>query len=698
MATGAHASTASPHPASVPARRTAELIVTSSQVTPGSAFAPIESAPRCVIASAPDVARGARRPGIVGAAVEAEMRRIRMLLLGGAFAVLSAVAPGASAGTSPFGPNVHVFTPSMPVSQIQAAVDAVAHRQLANEFGSERDALLFEPGTYGSAGEPLNFQVGFYTEVAGLGASPGDVVINGSIDVYNQCDGVGTCTALHNFWRSLSNLTINVTNSASGCYAGEFWAAGKGAPLRRVDVNGLTTLMDYCTGPSFASGGYIADSVFENGTVINGSQQQFLVRNSKLDSWTNGVWNQVFVGDTGAPAECFPAQSACGGAYTTLATSPVIAERPFLTARASGAFGVVVPSFRRRSAGPSWGAPTGTPGTSIAISRFFIARPSTRVSAINRALARGRNLLLTPGVYRLNHPIEVVRRDTVVLGLGFPTLVPQAGIVALRVANVRGVRLAGLIVDAGPKGSPALVQVGRCRARLGDRQADVSPTCRAGRASAVPSAAHGSSASDPTVLQDVFFRVGGATAGRAKVSLVVNSSNVILDDVWAWRADHGSGVGWTRNTADSGLVVNGKHVTAYGLFVDHFQRNEVIWNGQGGTVIFLENEMPFDPPNQAAWRSSATADGYPAVLVSPVVTSFEGYGLGSYSDFNRGVDIFAAMAFRVPAKTGVRLHDLLTIFLDAGTGKGGIVHVVNGTGGSATAANPSMPVTVVDYP
>src|ERR1700680_3835157 len=228
-----------------------------------------------------------------------------------------------------FGSNVYVFNPSMPLSQIQATVDAVANQQISNQFGTQRYALLFEPGTYGSSTTPLNFQIGYYTTVAGLGLSPNDVVINGSIDVYNQCLGTNNCIALVNFWRSLSNLTINVTTPNFDCYSGEFWAVSQAAPMRRVQVNGLVTLMDYCTGPSFASGGFIADSQFNGSTVINGSQQQFFVRNSQLDGWTNGVWNQVFSGVLGAPAQWFTA-SSCGGPYTTLATSPVTREAPYL--------------------------------------------------------------------------------------------------------------------------------------------------------------------------------------------------------------------------------------------------------------------------------------------------------------------------------------------------------------------------------
>ncbi len=152
---------------------------------------------------------------------------------------------------STFGSNVYIFNPSMPLSQIQATVNSIANQQISNQFGSQRYALLFEPGTYGSSSAPLNFQIGYYTAVAGLGLSPGDVVINGSIDVYNQCLGSNNCIALDNFWRSMSNLTINVTTPNAGCYSGEFWAVSQAAPMRRVHVNGPTTLMDYCTNPSY---------------------------------------------------------------------------------------------------------------------------------------------------------------------------------------------------------------------------------------------------------------------------------------------------------------------------------------------------------------------------------------------------------------------------------------------------------------
>jgi hypothetical protein len=566
-----------------------------------------------------------------------------------------------------FGPNVYLFTPTTPQSQIQTTVDAVAAQQLSNQFGTQRYAFLFEPGTYGSATHPLNFQVGYYTSVAGLGLSPRDVVINGSVDVYNQCSPPGFCTALNNFWRSLTNLTINVTKPNAGCRSREFWAVSQAAPLRRVQVNGESTLMDYCTGPSYASGGFIADSAF-SGLIVNGSQQQWMTRNSTLSLWTNAVWNQVFSGVLGAPAQSFPSPP-----YTTLPTSPLTREAPFLYAGAGGTYNVFVPAVQHNSLGTTWSGGT-APGSSIPLDDFFVAKPSDSAQAINRQLARGKDLLLTPGIYHLDRAIHVVHKDAVVIGLGFPTLVPDAGNASMTVDSSDGIKLSGIMFDAGPQNSPVLLQLGAGR---GDKR----------------------HADDPSSLHDVFFRIGGATPGKATTSLVVNSNNVILDNLWAWRADHGNGVGWTSNTADTGVVVNGDNVTAYGLFVEHYQKYEVIWNGNNGTDIFFQNEMPYDPPSQAAWTEAPGVDGWAAFKVASGVTTFAGYGMGSYSFFNQGVNIYAAHAFEVPSRLpSGSLHDLLTIFLDATNGKGGILHVVNDTGGSSTATNPDVPVTVVRYP
>ena len=591
---------------------------------------------------------------------------------GDATGVASAAASSiTSAGQPDFGPNVKIFDPSMPQSEIQATLDAIAKEQVDNEMGTQRYALLFKPGIYGTKANPLVFQVGYYTEVAGLGQSPTDVTINGEVNVYNRCLTSTNCIALDNFWRSLSNLTINPLGG-SGCRLNtEFWAVSQAAPLRRVNITGVTTLMDYCTaGPQYASGGFMADSSVTK-SITNGSQQQFFVRDSSIGGWSNAVWNQVFAGVQGAPAQSFP-----NPPYTTLATNPASREKPYLYIDGSGNYNVFVPDAQTNSAGTTW-TNGQTPGHSISLADFFLAKPSDSVHTINNQLAQGKNLMFTPGVYDVDQSIRAKRADTIVIGLGIATLTAVNGAVPLTVADVKGVDISGLMIDAGSVNSPALLQIGTQHAGNGQaRQHN-----------------NWSDASDPTGIQDVFFRIGGPHAGKATVALQVNSDNAILDDVWAWRADHGQGVGWTVNTADTGVVVNGDNVTATGLFVEHFQKYNVLWNGENGKTVFFQNEMPYDAPNQAAWQHDGVL-GYAAYKVADSVTTHEAWGLGSYIYTNVNPSLHASNAFEVPHTAGVKMHDLLTVSLN---GAGTIDHVINGIGAPVTPTHQG-PTYVVSYP
>ena len=399
----------------------------------------------------------------------------------------SAKPPGGPAQPD-FGANVLIFDPSMPTSQIQAAVDAVANQQVPNQFGSQRYALLFKPGTYGTAANPLNFQVGYYTAVAGLGLSPGDVVINGSVYTRNQCVG-GSCTALNNFWRSLSNLTINVNTPGFGCYTGEFWPVSQAAPMRRVHVNGQTTLMDYCTGPSFASGGFIADSAFDGArhqrlAAAVGREEQRAQRlvERRLEPGVLGRRRRAGAVLPGVPNVLRPVHHAPDEPGDARGAVPLRRlERELQRLRA-----------RRRSATPPArrGAAARPPARRSRSTTSSSPSPGDSEQTINNALAKGQNLIFTPGVYQLDKAIKVKRADTVVLGLGYPTLVPTDGDAAMTVADVKGVKLAGLMFDAGPKSSPVLLEVGKKNA-------------------------HKSDPADPTTLSDVFFRIGGATPGKA---------------------------------------------------------------------------------------------------------------------------------------------------------------------------------------
>jgi hypothetical protein len=585
---------------------------------------------------------------------------------------LGVQAPSATAAGDPdLGPNVMVFDPSMPTGEIQAAVDAIYAQQVNNEMGSQRYALLFKPGSYGTAASPLIVKVGYYTEVAGLGRDPGNVVINGHVDVYNRCLGEnGTnCLALNNFWRSLSNLTINVMGLTECRSSGNFWAASQASPMRRVNIQGGNlTLMDYCTaGPQFASGGFIADSQLP--FTINGSQQQYIVRDGSVGGWSNAVWNQVFAGVAGAPDDTtFP-----NPPYTTLPTDPASRERPYLYIDDDGSWNVFVPDPRIDSSGTTW-ANGHTPGHSIPLAEFYVARPGDSAKSLDAQLARGKNLLLTPGVYDTASSLNVRRSDTVVLGLGLATLTATNGAVPVRVGDVKGVSLAGLTIDAGPTNSPLLMQIG---------------TGRPGVTAA--------SAADPTTLSDVFFRIGGPHVGSATVSLEVNSNRVILDDIWAWRADHGNpgSVGWDVNRARNGVIINGNDVTATGLFVEHYQQYNVIWNGEGGRTVFFQNELPYDAPDQAAWSHDGES-GWAAYQVADNVQTNELWGGGSYIFTNVDPTLHAARGFEVPVTPGVRLHHLLTVSLNnAGT----IDHVVNDTGAAVEPGpNGSTTSYVVSYP
>ena len=595
------------------------------------------------------------------------------------------------ADTATFGPNVCVFTPTMSQAAIQADLNAISTQQvpIAAQFDSDRYALFFEPGTYGSAANPLVFQVGYYTEVEGLGALPSDTVVNGAIDVFNNLCTAGTsdCNSDDNFWRSLSNLELNVDlPSATPAYAPpvvdaygagcanteESWSASQASPIRRVIINGSVVLQDYCAADDYASGGFIADSKISGDLDFYGNQQ-YLVRNSAIggaNGCPNGLWNMVFSGVTGAPPAAF---SGSCQQNTVIASSPVTEEEPFLYTDSSGTDRVFVPAVQKDSSGTSWSSGTEA-GSSVPLSSFFIANPSTSVAAINVALALGKNLVLTPGVYNLSAPILVSRPDTVVLGLGFATLVPQHGSAAMIVASNKGVKISGLIFDAGPVNSPVLLSVG-------------TPLPTAG------------TATDPDTIQDVFFRIGGAetTKTSATVSLLDNASNSIIDDVWAWRADHGNDVGWTENTGDNGLIVTGDDVTAYGLAVEHYQKSEVVWTGQGGTDIFFQNELPYDVPTQADWNESSTFDGYPAFQVGNNVKTFTSYGMGSYVVF---IDTTATLnvteAFQAPEVPGVQFNNTFGVWIG---GSGGLSSIVNGTGGPVTSTNPGTvgPVDVPSY-
>ena len=542
-----------------------------------------------------------------------------------------------------FGPNVYVFDPTVPGSVINSDIASISNPNVSSgQFSSSRAAVLFKPGTYSGVSQ----EVGFYTSIAGLGLTPDSTVLNGGGLYLDVTDSNGNLTT--NFWRSMENLRINVPSGDT-----ETWGVSQGASLRRVHIAGGLELTNQSCGE--ASGGFIADTTVDNG-VNACSQQQWYTRNSTMASFTDNVWNFVFSGDTftgTAPSNTFPKN-------TILSTTPVVREKPFLYIDSSGNYNVFVPTVKTSSSGVDWTANGGLgTGYSDAISTFYIATPSNTAAQINSALSSGKNLILTPGIYKLTAPISIANAKTIVLGLGYPTLIPQSGTSAITVADVDGVQIADLLIDAGPTNSPVLMQVG------------------------VAGATRVSHASNPTSISDVYFRIGGAETGSATTSLELDSDNVILDNIWAWRADHGTGVGWTTNAASHGLIVDGDNVTALGLAVEHFQQSQLQWNGNNGETIFYQSEDPYDVPSQSSWTYNG-ANGYPSYEVTSKACSNTAYGLGIYSFFDvSGVTIYQSNAILAPNVSGINFTDMVTVML---SGSGGISNVINNTGGATTAA------------
>ncbi len=548
---------------------------------------------------------------------------------------------GPAQGAPPdFGSNVLIFNPSM--TDIQNRIDEVFSKQERSQFGSNRYAYFFKPGSYN-----LDVQVGFYMQVLGLGKSPDDAAITGA--VRSKARWMPNRNATCNFWRCVENLSVTPAQDENV----NIWAVSQATALRRVHVKGNLNLWD----GGWSSGGFIADCRVD-GQVNSGSQQQWFSRNTEWGSWKGGNWNMVFVGVTKPPAGTWPEVP-----YTVIDKTPVIREKPYLSIDEGGHYFVMVPSLTTKGTqGTTWSSGE-TPETPIPINRFHLAHPGKdNAASINTALNTGKNLLFTPGIYPLENSLRVTRPGTVVLGLGYPTLQVNSGTPALIISDVDGVKVGGVLLEAGAGNSDTLLQVGESGSQT----------------------PHGT---DPLFLWDIFCRVGGAQAGRATCMVTINSSDVVGDNFWLWRADHGRGAGWTSNPNKHGLIVNGANVTLYGLFVEHTQEYQTVWNGNGGRVYFYQSELPYDPPSQEAWRHGEV-NGYASYKVADTVTTHEAWGLGVYCVFH-AAPIVAENAIETPTAPGVKMHHMVTIRL-SGRPNSGINHVINGRGAAVITSRKAV--------
>jgi len=560
----------------------------------------------------------------------------------------------ASLETELFGESTYIYSPYDSVKAIGQEINGIHDQMVAREFSPNRYALFFKPGDYTKAGL---LKVPYYESIAGLGRTPYEVQLsNLHTPPPRNKDGNGTVT----FWRSAENLSVIGPETYTEDETFK-WAVSQAAPLRRIYS---TRVVRYQWANGWVSGGYTADCDFQ-AAAGSDHQQQWYTRNSFLNKgrgeYKEVKYNYCFQGvglGAGADLNSYQDNWDKGGNVTMLSGTPLIREKPFLFIDKDGQYKVFRPALKRDAKGLSYTKTSMGEGEAIDVLKsFYVVKPGASAQEMNAQLKAGKHLLITPGMYQLSEPLHVTHPNTIILGIGYATLIPDEGNAtsAIVVDDIDGVTIASLLFDAHYN-SHSLIQVGQEKSGIRHDQ-------------------------NPTLLADLFFRIGGFRPGKMTVdqSALINSNDVIGDHFWIWRADHGvrGSVGWNTNMAKNGLVVNGDHVTMYGMFVEHFQEYQVYWTGEYGRTYFLQCETPYDAPDQAAWKSEhGTRDGYAAYKVADAVTHHEAWAFGIYDVLNNQVRIQSSV--EVPDKQGIRLHNICNNSLSSPPNRG-IGFVINNT-------------------
>jgi hypothetical protein len=592
----------------------------------------------------------------------------------------TAPAPVATPPANPFGANVTIFDPSMSVSSINAALSATP------PAGGKRQ-FFFLPGTYGdptvtpstaTTSNVIQAQVASGTVVAGLGTGPCDVVINGALSINNG--GLAIRPS------QMSNLTINPIqlNVPAG---GMLWYTSQTATLRRVNILGnlyvspVVQSAGQCQNPcdpatqpaainqvNGVANGFVLSNSVVTGTVINGDglnrpnvegnggNSDIYFQQDDIGGYTGFGSDMVFNGTLGAPSDDFGPGSispyAAPGHITNVTRAPVIREAPWVYYD-GGQFQVFRPSAQFDVRGPNWSV-AANQGDSLPLSGFYVATVAGADDAttMNAALASGKDLIMGPGTYVLDAPITVTDPDTVVMGLGD--------------AILRADDTSTLVVKDSAAGS--VFSKFNANGRAFDAN-DVGQVPFAENQIVIGETPHGGgSSTDPTTLSDV-----SSVSGSRNLYLI-NQDYTILNEGQI-QSNNNSGNGYTTinwagaASSETGAIVNGDHITWQGIWLEHFKKTQITWNGEDGNVTFLQNErpltVPFDLPGEVGqqphvWKMSADFDGYPALAITPSVDHFTLHGFQSWSRLGNGCYCNVTSVITTPVKPGVTLHALFT--------------------------------------
>ena len=525
-------------------------------------------------------------------------------------------------------------------------------KRQAYYFKANVDGQTYDSGGSGSASsaEANSIELGFYSHIGGLGKLPTDVKLG---SVFTRPHLSGGANATCTFWRSMENVAV-MRDFA--------WTVSQSTSARRMQIENTSKyISDVGSNNFWGSGGFIADTHYTSTRPNWGGQQQWYTRNTSFPSGSGamgGSYNMVWQGCVNAPQ--------ANDANSPISDTPIIREKPFLFIDKDGEYKVFVPAWQKDRVGVSWSSTDmGQGKIQDLLTDWYVAKEGDTDIEINNALKAGKNIFFTPGHYALNAPIQVNRKDAILLGAGIAsvTLEPTEKNTwgCIYVDDRDGIIIAGLLMDSF---NSTTYQI-----RIGNQEATADHS------------------GNPILLADITCRVGGVQSKNIQIhtSMQINSNNVVGDHFWLWRADHGSQSGgnlrWVRDRCKNGLTVTGDDVTLYGLFAEHYQEYEVLWLGERGRTYFLQNEPPYDAPNQASWRSQGgRVDGYAAYKVANTVKEHHSIGMGSYAVLT-GTDgkVNKSNGFEVPNSPNVKLEKMcITRF----AGPGQIQNVINGIGGS----------------